>query len=79
MIELRFANDEEGVMDYLVEWGEISRNNRSFYHYMLMVLKRMIPYMYAICLIKHIVLVHAMSVVLVGINRGQYRLLMVLC
>lgn len=32
MIELRFANDENGVMEYLVEWGEISRNNRSFYH-----------------------------------------------
>ena len=32
MIELRFVNDEEGVMDYLVEWGEIPHNNRSFYH-----------------------------------------------
>lgn len=32
MIELRFANDENGVMEYLIEWGEISRNNRSFYH-----------------------------------------------
>lgn len=32
MIEFRIANEEDGVMDYLVEWGEIERNNRTFYH-----------------------------------------------
>lgn len=32
MIELRFANDENGVMEYLVEWGVIPHTNRSFYH-----------------------------------------------
>lgn len=30
MIEFRVANEEEGVMDYLIAWGE--KSNRTFYH-----------------------------------------------
>ena len=32
MIEFRIANHEEGIEEYLTEWGEILQNNRTFYH-----------------------------------------------